>query len=285
MANHVGEGELAIFKERQPAHEMLITAPPDGFNAQVLAHQQLVDVEVNRTHIDEVSDFNEGAAGTRITESFRRSGEEAGTLEDDIGTCLTRGFRLNQLGAFFDSGDFLNINGNIRAETFGKFQASGGTAYHYHLCRTAQFRAGEGYQSDGTGALHDNGIAEFDFAAHDGMHADSKRFGKHGYLGRRICLHKTGVRVGEIHVIGEAATEMGCLVRIPLKPVTAIVSAGREDNPVSLLNRLADIVVLHAITDCLNDADVFVSQKDFALETVLPIMQVGAADTSEFLPE
>ena len=56
-----------------------------------------------------------------------------------------------------------------------------------------------------------------------------------------------------------------------------------EDDAVAFFEGAADVVLGSAGADGLDNADVFVAEDDFALEAVLPHVQVGAADTGQFL--
>ena len=99
-------------------------------------------------------------------------------------------------------------------------------------------------------------------------------------------MSKTGVFEAEIDVVGESAVEVGGDVGRVVEAVCAVAAcAGGEDHAVAFFEGAADVVFGSASADSLDYSDVFVAEDDFALEAVLPHVQVGAADPGQLLAE
>jgi len=130
-----------------------------------------------------VADLDVGAAVAQVAQSFGGGGEEAGAFEYNVGAAFERCVPVDLLGALFDAGDFLDVDGDVGAELFCEFKASGGAADDDDVGGAHLFGAEEGNEADGAAALDDDGIAELHFAAHGGVDADGVGLGEHGDFG------------------------------------------------------------------------------------------------------
>ena len=136
-------------------------------------------------------------------------------------------------------------------------RAAGRAADDDQPARAADPGRDQAHHTDRAGTLHDDGVADFDSAAQRGMHADCKRLGQNAHLRRRLRLDDARIRVGQVDVVGEPATEG--LARAAVTGSHDSV-AGMENDTVSLSNQGAVIVGGHAIAQGFDHADVFVAQ-------------------------
>ena len=70
------------------------------------------------------------------------------------------------------------------------------------------------------------------------------------------------------------------------KTVRTAICAGREENPITGRDGIAQVIGFYARSQAVDDADIFVAENDLALQAlVFPVVQVCAADAGEFLFE
>lgn len=78
-----------------------------------------------------------------------------------------------------------------------------------------------------------------------------------------VGLNVATVRVPQVYVLGEAAAEVWHLFGLE-ESAGVYVRSGRQDHAFSFLERLAQVVGLRLRAELLDDAEVLVSEDDFA---------------------
>src|SRR5690606_8184851 len=136
--------EFIALQDRQAAHEMFGAAAPNRFQPQILAGQELVGVDVDRTHIDKVADLDKCAIALDVAQAFWYCGQKTGAFKDHICACPALCLGQDDCAAIFDGGNIVDVDNHIRTHASGKLKPPRGASNDDDLGCAGDARTDEG---------------------------------------------------------------------------------------------------------------------------------------------